>query len=291
MRRLMLILALALPVSAFGQTFSAGGRAAAGVDCKLAKGLHVSVEEEVRSGDNFSKLGSLRTDVSFSYKPFKYLKIGAGYTLINPYKAGKEIITPATVTTPADTSYYSGFWSPRHRVYADVSGHYKLGLFSFSIKERIQFTHNTDTGINPYQTTRNALASKTKLGVKYTGFLHVTPEVAFEVRAALNDPWGTASGTELYTSKTKKAYYSYQHTGYTHAYIDRLRLNLGAEIELSRNHTLEPYVLLDYNMDYVIDTNSPSKWATEDGVRIFSATTGWQYGFGAIVGLNYKFSF
>ena len=116
------------------------------------------------------------------------------------------------------------------------------------------------------------------------------PSLSFEVRAALNDPWGTVSGNAQTTNDTKREYYTYTHTGYTHAYINRLRLNLGADILLSKSHTLTPYVLFDYYMDYEIDTNGADKWA-EKGVRIFKDGTGWVYSTGLILGLKYTFSF
>jgi hypothetical protein len=284
MKKLLLAALIVLPMTAWGQDFSFDARASVEVNAKLAKGLHIGVTEELRTGGGCTKLGSMRTDVSLTYKPVQFLKVGVGYVNINPYKTDK------TIELADDTEQsYTGFWNPRHRFYADVTGHLKLGLFSLSLKEKLQFTHNSDYDANPYQSTRNLLALKTKLGAKYNGWNHVTPGLSLEIRTPLNEPWGAVSGSEL-TSGSGKKYYNYTHTGYTHAYINRLRLCAEAEIEFSRHHSLEPYVLLDYDMDYEIDTNGPSNWA-EDGVRLFSATTGWQYGWNLIAGLKYTFSF
>lgn len=281
MKKLVLALALLVPFTAFGQTFSTGGRASVGVDYKIKKGLHIEAEEEVRAADSFAGLGSLRTTLGVSYKPLSFLKVGVGYTLINPYKINKEL---------SDDSYYTGFWAPRHRLTADVTGTLKAGLFSFSLRERLQFTHNADDNLNVYQSTRNALALKSRIGVKYKGFQYVTPSLSFEARAALNDPWGTVSGSAQTTSNSKREYYAYTHTGYTHAYFNRLRLNLGADIEPNKHHTITPYVMFDYLMDYEIDTNGSSKWA-EDGVRLFVDGTGWVYSTNLIFGLKYMYNF
>ena len=281
MKKIVLALALLAPVAAFGQTFSAGGRASVGVDYKIVKGLHIEAEEEVRSADNFSGLGSLRTTLGVTYKPLSFLKVGLGYTLINPYKIDKEL---------DDNSLYSGFWAPRHRLFADATGTLKLGQFNLSLRERLQLTHNADEGMNVYQSTRNALALKSRIGLKYKGWRYVEPSLSFEVRAALNDPWGYASGSAKITGETKREYYDYTHTGYTHAYINRLRLNLGADINLSKRHCLNPYLLFDYLMDYEIDTNGADKWATK-GVRIFTDSTGWVYAMNLIIGLKYTYSF
>ena len=281
MKKIVLALALLMPLSAFGQSFSTGGRASVGVDLKLAKGLHIEAEEEVRAADSFAGLGSLHTTLGVTYKPLSFLKVGAGYTLINPYKIDKDL---------GDDNYYTGFWAPRHRLFADVTGTLKAGHFNFSLRERLQFTHNADDALNVYQSTRNALALKSRVGVKYKGWRYVEPSLSFEARAALNDPWGYTSGSAQTTADTKREFYTYTHTGYTHAYFDRLRLNLGVDITPSRFHTFGPYVLLDYNMDYNIDTNGSDKWATK-GVRIFTDNTGWVYSTKLIFGLKYTYSF
>ena len=280
MKKLAFLLCLLLPVAASAQITTAG-RASVGVDAKLFKGFHIEAEEEVRSAENFGGLGSLRTSLSVNYKPLKFLKVGVGYTLINPFKNGKEL---------DDGTLYNGFWAPRHRVYGDLTGSVRVWRLQLSLKERFQMTHNADNGLNPYQSTRNALALKSKFTVKYKGWSFVEPALAFEVRAALNDPWGEISGSEQTTKNSQKKYYSYTHTGYTHAYVNRLRGSLSADIKPSKHHTISPYVMFDYTMDYNIDTNGADNWASK-GVRLYSATTGWEYGQGFIFGLDYKFSF
>lgn len=281
MKKTVLALALLLPAAAFGQSFSTGGRASVGVDYKVFKGFHIEAKEEVRAADNFAGLESLRTTIGLSYKPLNFLKLGVGYTLINPYKIDKELDNDVL---------YTGFWAPKHRLFADATGALKLGQFNLSLRERLQLTHNADDAMNVYQSTRNALALKSRIGIKYKGWRYVEPSLSFEVRAALNDPWGYTSGSAQTTADTKREYYAYTHTGYTHAYIDRLRVNLGADILPNKHHSFGPYVLFDYLMDYEIDTNGADKWATK-GVRIFTDGTGWVYSTNLIFGLQYTFSF
>lgn len=281
MKKTVLALALLLPAAAFGQSFSTGGRASVGVDYKVFKGFHIEAKEEVRAADNFAGLESLRTTIGLTYKPLSFLKLGVGYTLINPFKIEKELDNDVL---------YTGFWAPKHRLSADATGTLKLGNFNLSLRERLQLTHNADDAMNVYQSTRNALALKSRIGVKYKGWRYVEPSLSFEVRAALNDPWGVTSGNAQTTNDTKREFYTYTHTGYTHAYINRLRVNLGADILPDKHHSIGPYVLFDYLMDYEIDTNGADKWATK-GVRIFTDSTGWVYSTNLIFGLQYTFSF
>ncbi len=270
MRKIILAMAMLLPVTAGAQEFAA--RSSVGADYKIVKGLHIGVEEEVRSADNFEALGSIRSTAEISYKVNKYFKVGGGYTLINPYK-----------------TKLNGFGAHRDRLFLDATGSLRAGDFQFSLKERIQLTHRNDDTLNVYQNTRNALALKSKLTVKYKGFMDFEPYLFFEARTALNDPWGQISGSVQYNSDNE-AYYSYAHTGYTHIYFNRWRLGLGTVWSPSKHHELSLGLLADYCSDYEIDTNGPSKWA-EKGVRIYSATTGWvdTFRLSLTVGYQYKF--
>ena len=270
MRRLAIIALMFLPLAAGAQEFAA--RSSVGADYKIAKGFHVGVEEEVRSADNFEALGSLRTTVDLSYKVNKHFKVGGGYTLINPYK-----------------TKLSGFGASRDRVFLDATGSYRAGDFQLSLKERIQLTHRTDDSLNVYQNTRNALALKSKLTVKYKGFTDFEPYLFMEARTALNDPWGEISGSVQYNSDNE-AYYSYTHTGYTHVYFNRWRLGLGTGWSPSKHHELTVGILADYCSDYEIDTNSPTKWATK-GVRLFADTTGWENTFRLSLSIGYQYKF
>lgn len=263
MKRLILLMFLALPASSFAQTATEwGARASVEANYKITKGVHLYAEEELRS--QATSLGSVRTTLGFTYKPAKAVKLGIGYTLINT----------------RDNSTGS-FKAPRHRFFADVTGNLQLGYFQLSLKERIQFTHRSGS-FNVYQNTPNALALKSKFTIKYRGFLIAEPYVSFELRTALNDPWGTTTGEAQWNKKGTKTYYDYTHSGYTHVYNNRYRGEAGVTFDLSRTHELKAYVLIDYNDTYQLDTNS-------DGTKLFSA----QYvtSFMLSPGLSYVFNF
>lgn len=274
LRALLVVPLLAFPaLSAWGQNFA--GRASVGTDYKIRKGLHLSLEEEIRSADDFSALGSMRTTLALSYKPVKFLKLGVGGVLINPYKVDKS------VKTAAGEVLYTGFWSPRYRLYGDVSGSLRWGDVQFTLKERLQLTHNTDAGMNVYQNPRNALALKSRLGLKYKRWKQVEPSLSFEIRTALNGPWGTTSGT-LQTTESGKTYYAYTPAGYTHVYNNRYRGDLSVEFKPNKHHSISPYLLLDYCSDYELDTNGA-------GNRFYSAA--YVDAFVITAGLSYVFCF
>jgi len=263
MKRIAFLLALLLPVAAVAQTSTEWGvRVSAEANYRITKGLHVLAEEEFRYANGTTD--NVRTTLGITYKPAKAVKFGLGYTLINPFSA----------TTGA-------FKEPRHRFFADLSGNLQAGDFQFTLKERLQLTHRTGE-FNVYQNTPNALALKSKFTVKYKRWTHVEPYLSFELRTALNDPWGTAGTTAQWNSKGTKSYYDYTPTGYTHVYNNRYRGELGAEIILSGHHSLKPYALFDFCNDYEMDTNS-------EGTRLFSAA--YINTFRISAGLSYVFSF
>jgi hypothetical protein len=281
MRKYALLAALLLPFTAIAQQF--GARTSVEADVKIQKGLHLGFEEELRVGAGKPGIDNVRSTLGLSWKASKYLKIGAGYTLINPYKFKYD---------DDGALAYKGFWNPRHRIFAEATGQVRFGDFQLSLKEKLQFTRRTDDSLNVYQTNPNALALKSRIGVKYRGLKDygVEPFGHFEVRTALNDPWGEISGNLQQTDNSKRNYYDYTHTGYSHIYNNRYRVNLGADYSPLKNHTLTANVLLDFCSDYEIDTNSPSNWE-EKGVRLFTDTTGWNDYFCASLCLSYKISF
>lgn len=261
MRKLLFLLALCLPVAAAGQTVSFTGRASVGGDYKIVKGVHLGVEEELRMGDGFSSLGSVRTGVSLSYRPLTFLKVKAGYTLINPWKKS-----------------WSNFNAPRHRVYMDLAGRYPVGDFQFFLKERLQLTHRTGS-YNVYETTPYALALKSSAGVKYKRFKRFEPSLSFEVRTALNDPWGTGVAA---VDNHDNEYTAYTHTGYTHCYNNRYRTSLEADWVPAKHHVIAPYILADYCCDYEINTDSSGKVLKSKGY-----SNEWLF----CVGLGYVYKF
>jgi len=265
MKKLLITLALLLPLAAAAQSTTEGSvRASAGVDVKIRKGLHLSVEEEIRMNGAFKSLGRLQTNVKVEYKPVKWMKLGLGYSLINPY------------------SYTNmGFKDTRHRVFFDVGAHYTTySHFSFSIRERIQMTHRTGT-YNVYQTTPYKMELKSRVGVEYKGWTYFEPGVFFELRTALNDPWGETSG-EMKYKDDGTTYYNYTPLGYTHVYNSRYRAIFRTDIKLSDHHVLEPYAYVDYLTAYKIDTNS-------EGTRLFKAE--YDDHFRISIGISYTFKF
>lgn len=165
-------------------------------------------------------------------------------------------------------------------MYLDGLGHYDWNGFRFSLKERLQYTYRSGS-FNPYQNTRNALALKTRLGIEYKDWTYFEPGFFFEIRTALNEPWGSVSGN-IKTRDDGQTYYDYTPEGYSHVYNNRYRLNFRTDIKLSQQHVIRPYALVDFCTPYVIDTNSEGTRLFEAAYKSYTLVT---------VGLAYTFKF
>ncbi len=230
------------------------GRLSVGVDKKIVKGLHVNLDGELRTEDDFASVGRYQAGLSVSYKFLPFMKASAGYIFIQNKNSSDE-------------------WKTRHRFFADLSGGVRAGAWRFSLKERLQLTQR-EVG-NAFQNTPNMLALKSRLKAEYKGFASVSPYAFVELRTALNDPAckATWNGSE---------YTSYEFLGYTDTYFNRYRGALGAEWKLSKQHALDFYVLADYCYDKNIDTNA-------EGTKLKSLT--YDRTFLTSIGVGYVFSF
>ncbi|MBR1705465.1 MAG: DUF2490 domain-containing protein [Bacteroidales bacterium] len=268
-KKIFLAAVFFLPLAAGAQTTDtdAGtdvrGRASIEIDYKVFKGFHVSLEEEVRAIGNLKEFERSQTTLSASYKFNKYVKAGLGYAL------------------QEKTKNSSGAFTTRHRLMGDVTGTYRTGDWQLSLRERIQLTHRPGS-MNPYQNVRNAVALKSRIGMKYRGFRHIGPYASFELRNQLNQPWGTVTSTTPSMTGKNKPYWDYEPSGYNHRYIDRYRGTLGAQFKLAEHSSLDVYCLLDSCRDYDLDTSA-------DGSRLFSCICEDSFNISLCVG--YKFSF
>ena len=231
--RLILIvaaLALSAPSLSAQKYIEAGAqtavraRVSASIDKKVAKGLHVGLEEEARLLGDEGTLDKLYTTLSLDYKASSNIKFGGGYALISRNEAEG--------------------WALRHRGFLDVTESWKSGGWKFAFKEGIQATYRPGE-MNLYQKPRTALAAKGRLKVSYKfADKPFEPYAGIEARVALN----AVQYTEDLT-----------HVDYDDVYINRVRLSLGTEWRLDKKNILDFYTLWDYRYNKDIDANQNGK--------------------------------
>lgn len=249
-----------------------GARLSATIDKKLTRGLHLTLEEEVRIDNNFSSLERLHTTLGISYKVNEYLKVGAGYALINKWDSGNGT-----------------FKSARHRLMVDATGSLQLGDWRLSLKESFQATYRSGD-MNEYQNPRTALTLKSRLKVQYKGFRRIEPYAYAELRNTLNAPaisatynqstdtWGYYLNNVFYTEGDE----SWFLEGFSSVYINRLRLALGFEYRLDRRNYIDVSLMADRTLDYVVDANA-------EGTKLKAYT--YEKGFIGWLSVNYRYAF
>jgi len=249
------------------QAAEVGARIAASVDKKLVKGLHLSLEEELRFDNNFKSFDRFHTTLAMKYKVHENVKLGFGYSLINAYSASS-----------------GKFKNMRHRLFLDVTGTLKLGNWNLSLKERFQATFRTGN-YNHYQNPACALTLKSRLMVKYKGFNRVEPYAYFELRNYMNSPVISAAydGSSYYTLEgDESGETGWFLSGFNGGYVNRYRGTIGLEVKIDKRNTLDFYFMGNYYTDKVLDANS-------DGTELKSYKR--QYGFMGNLGVSYQFSF
>lgn len=286
MRKVLLILALLLPAAAFAQETvdegtSFGARATVEADAKLAKGLHLTAHEEFRWYSSDEDVLRFYSGIGLEYKVLPFLKVGAEYEYINRLKHLTDTKKDGSVVEEDE-------WSVRHRGNFFLTGTWKTTDWQFGLKETFRIT-NRPGDMNTLQAPRNALSLKHKASVKYLGWGSVVPFAAFEVRNTLND--AAFSGT-YHPSATKNVdkYTDEKFLGYNHAYINRLRAQLGVTVKFNKHHEVDFYLLGDHYKNKEIDTNreGSDSWK-ENGLVLKSIE--WRTGNMISAGVGYKWSF
>jgi len=265
MRKIRLLVPTLLLISAIAKAqtpasvteYDFRSRTSAGVDWKVVKGLHIDARYELRTADNFSRIERHQVNVGVQYSPIKYFDIGTGYYFIGHYDGEKN-------------------FKPRHRVYLDLTGSYKFGSWKLSLRERVQMTHNSYE-FNEYQQTPNLVELKSRLKLSYKGFIHLEPYAYAELRNCFNGPSFTADYNE-----TTGKYSNYNFTGYSDAYINRIRGVLGLEWNINRSHAIDFRLMADWCRDKSIDTNA-------EGTKLKSYC--WEQAFNTSISIGYVFSF
>ena len=237
------------------------------LDKKLARGLHLAIEEEVRFDNNLAAFDRFHTTVALSYKANDHVKFGIGYALINPY-----------------SSAAAAFKSTRHRLMLDATGSLRFGQWRLSLKERLQATYRSGE-MNQYQNPRTALTLKSRLKLQYKGMRRLEPYAGIELRHALNAPLisayynGSSYLTEDYHTEGEPGWFL---ESYSKKYINRVRGTLGAEFRMSKHSSIDVALLADYIMDYVVDANA-------EGTRLKTYT--YETGLVGWLSVAYRYAF
>ena len=228
MKRLIIILlmAAALPLVAVAADDDAGLIVGAAVEKKFNKQWSAELEAEFRSRNNFRTADRVSLGLGGAYKPLKWLKLDAGYQLLIDNNIEK--ITYNEPTTDDDgnevinyNNWRPSYWGLRHRVYASVTGSYKIGRVELSLRERWRYTYR------PEKTTRrydfdNGYWEDTNVKSKNLHILRSRFKVDWDIPNCKIDPWASV---EVFNNSM----------------LDKIRYSLGADYSLQKKHVFGLY--------------------------------------------------
>ena len=130
---------------------------------KINKKFKVVGDVEFRTYDFVNNIERAAIGVKLEYKILKWLKSNVGYQF--HYKHNPE---ETSIKDPVydEEGNFAGneynidndYWVIRNRVYATISGEYKVGRFEFGLRERLQYTHTPVQQPPTRQSTDTTLA-------------------------------------------------------------------------------------------------------------------------------------
>ncbi len=163
MKKILSVLALGLCLMpALAQSDDFGLWTSLGAQKDINKKWSVGLGTECRFENNVSTVNRAGFDFGITYKPFKFLRFGIGYVYMRDRYPAETNINYSSVENEDDDGnvYYTeeqngynqnaSFRRDKNRVFFQATGRYKLGRFTLSLRERLQYTH-----LQPTHITRN----------------------------------------------------------------------------------------------------------------------------------------
>jgi len=216
--------ALALLFTLHSSLFTASAQSEAGMimgvgaEKKLSKKASIGLEAELRTRNDLKTIDRWTLGIGGEYKPIKNVKLAAGYLLLN--NNFRE-----DISYKADGSYNNwrpSYWGIRHRVYASVTGSYKLTKnLQVSLRERWQYTYRPEKTVERWDFDNYWWEDKVRNG-KGKNQLRSRLQLEYDKKHALLTPYASV---ELYNSWA----------------IEKIRYTVGTDINLSKQHAFNVY--------------------------------------------------
>ena len=198
------------------------------LEVPIARNLDFEWSEQVRLHNNFSDLDKIVSSVGLNYKPLRWLKVGASYSLVNARDEDSEIIDTKPVSSVE--------WKWRHMVNIDITGSYKVGRVKLSLRERVRLNFRADS-VNRYEHANPAISLRSRL------------KAAYDIRQCRWEPYAYV---ELYnTINARDAVPNFlTHNIAFKQYISRWRFAVGAEFKINNHQRLDIYYRFQMNQSY-----------------------------------------
>ena len=219
-----LMVLLSLPGKLYAQSDDFGIWTGVEVKKKILSGWDASLEGEFRTRDGVKTVERWSGAVATSYKVSSWLKASAGYTFIHYYH-------PMEVTKKGN--YIPEYWQPRHRFHVSLTGKADWRRFTFSLRERWQYTYRPSQSVPKFDGDDGSSKADEYISGKGKNVLRSRLQVAYNIRKCAFNPYASC---ELSHSLSDGAF-------------EKARWTLGTEWKLSKRHSLDFYYLYQNKAD------------------------------------------
>lgn len=191
-----------------------------GAEKKLSQKWNVGAELEFRTRNNSRTADRLSAGVNAEYKIIKGLKLSAGYNLL--YDNNPEELTFNSSGDPK--KWTPSYWGIRHRLNLSLSGSIAWNRFTFSLRERWQYTYRPSVADKKYKFTydeEDCLSGYALQSVSSKG-KHVWRNrlgIDYDIPHCKFDPF---ANVEMFVDKTG---------------IQKMRYQVGLDYKLMKKHT------------------------------------------------------
>ncbi len=195
---------------------------------EITNDFSIGIGADLRTRNNFKTMDRWSLGVNGAYKITKWLKVDAGYKLLNTNFREKINYK----TSGAYNNWRPSYWGIKHRLYASVTGDYKFpNNIKLSLRERWQYTYRPSKTVQRWDFDDEQWEDKVRSG-KGENVLRSRFQIEYARKRALLTPY---ANVELYNSWG----------------LDKIRYNIGSEIRLNKQHSFDVFYRYQhmYNTD------------------------------------------
>lgn len=182
----------------------------------FSKKLSASLEGEYRTTNKFSSTERWTVGIGADYKVCPYFRVGAQYKFL--YKHIEERITNKG-------NIIDSYWQPRQRFSLSLTGLYKWNRFTFSLRERYQYTHHKSMYVSKFDGDDGSQKLDEYIAPKDKNVLRSRLKIDYSIRKTGLTPFVSV---EVYNDLKRFAY-------------NKTRITAGGEYKINKHNSIEAY--------------------------------------------------
>lgn len=188
-----------------------------GVEKKFNKKWSLTGEGEHRTRNNSATIDRWSIGLDAAYRPTRWLKLDAGYGLLYDNNIEKITYNP----DGNFNNWRPSYWGLRHRASFSATASIDVAQFTFSIRERWQYTHRPEKTTTRYDFD-NAQWEPTTVRSKSKSVLRSRLQVEYNIPKCKIDPYASV---EIYNDLS----------------LQKTRFTVGADWKIKKRHVVGLY--------------------------------------------------